>query len=152
MELIFKLSKASKVRSVLRQYSPDFDPLGLDESYLDMTEHMVVSEVLILMMILWRPHLSTLNGHHFRTHSRQSLPLSDRTVILNSCDDCSTPNDEKLRKCTSCGRDIFKEFDLTIEGAVAEMRLKVKQESKLTCSAGIGLGPPISKVNTVNYR
>ena len=68
------------------------------------------------------------------------MPLSERTIILNACDECSTPNEEKLRKCASCGRDIYKEFDLTIEGAVAEMRLKVQQESKLTCSAGIGLG------------
>ena len=69
---------------------------------------------------------------------RKSLSVSERTIILNSCDDCSTPNEEKLRKCSSCGRDIFKEFDFTIEGAVAEMRLKVQQESGLTCSAGIG--------------
>ena len=74
----------------------------------------------------------------FEIQVRKSVSLSERTVILNSCDDCSTPNEEKLRKCTSCGRDIFKEFDFTIEGAVAEMRLKVQQESALTCSAGIG--------------
>ena len=51
-----------------------------------------------------------------------------------------------MRKCASCGRDIYKEFDLTIEGAVAEMRLKVQQESKLTCSAGIGPNRLIAKI------
>ena len=49
---IFKLRKAAQVRSVLRQYSKDFDPLGLDESFLDMTEHMVLSKVLKLMIAL----------------------------------------------------------------------------------------------------
>ena len=49
---IFKLGKAAKVRSVLRQYSKDFDPLGLDESFLDMTEHMVPSKVLKLIIAL----------------------------------------------------------------------------------------------------
>ena len=79
-----------------------------------------------------------VSEYNFQNLSRKSLSLTERTVILNSCDACSAPNEEKLRKCTSCGRDIFKEFDFTIEGAVAEMRLKVQQESALTCSAGIG--------------
>lgn len=35
-------SKAVKVRSVLKQYDSDFDPVGLDESYLDMTEHITI--------------------------------------------------------------------------------------------------------------
>ena len=72
----------------------------------------------------------------FEIQVRKSVSLSERTVILNSCDDCSTPNEHKLRKCTSCGRDIFQAFDFTIEGAVAEMRLKVQQESALTFRLG----------------
>jgi len=93
--------------------------MGLDESYLDFTGHSI---------------------------KRLEMTQEERTVICNICPECKTENTSRSTKCISCNVELSRLFGFEIEEAVREMRFKVENEIKLTCSAGIGPNRLIAKI------
>ena len=133
-ELYMRL--ATEVRAVLKTYDPTFEPIGCDESYLDLTRHV---------------------------EQRRFMEHSDKVVLESPCQPClrlgrlcersmeelielKVADRSDYVKCNHCQRSLWHEFDDSVESAVREMRLKVYNATRLTCSAGIGPNRLVAKV------
>ena len=110
---------AHKVRNVLKDYDESFEPMGLDESYLDFTQHLT---------------------------KRLEMSEKERTIIWKVCPNCKEDNISGSATCNSCNNNLAKTFGIEVDDAVNEMRSRVENEVKLTCSAGIGPNRLVAKI------
>lgn len=133
-ELYMRL--AGDVRAVLKTYDATFEPVGCDESYLDLTRHL---------------------------EHRPFMSRDDKIVLESPCQPCLRQGrlceksmDELIKlkvtqrkdyvRCNYCHRSLWHQFDNSPESAVREMRLKVYNATRLTCSAGIGPNRLVAKI------
>ena len=100
-----------EVREVLYEYDPEMCPVGLDEAYLDITNHLL---------------------------KRVSMPEDDRTFpIVHDIDLLGineiSPSGVSLEN-NNCPDHIV--FGVTAQEAVKEMRHRIRLKTRLTASAG----------------
>ncbi|XP_072288675.1 DNA polymerase kappa [Eucyclogobius newberryi] len=130
---------SKEVRAIFAEYDPHFQPLSLDEAYLDFTEHL---------------------------EQRKSWPESARTHYYNEAqmDPVDTPEDVKdlspvlfedspssspVLTSDGSGATVAKAcevFGTSDEEAVREMRFRIEQKTTLTASAGIAPNMLLAKV------
>lgn len=125
---------AAVMRSVIAEYDPDFESMGCDEAYLDLTEHLVkrISE----------------------TEEFRLLKVDNQ---YEGCCKCKEMNGSELEKneversnmhCDSC--ELVKpgviRFGASVAEAVEEIRLKIFLKTKLTASAGVAPNAPLAKI------
>ncbi|KAM3867552.1 DNA polymerase kappa [Diretmus argenteus] len=138
---------SSEIREIFADYDPHFQPLSLDEAYLDFTDHLEQRKD-------WPESLRT---HHFRTSStgtgegQNELPqktvaeIEDLSPLLFEDSPSSSP-------CLlgSGGGGVagggFEVFGTCVEEAVREMRFRIEQKTTLTASAGIAPNMMLAKV------
>ncbi|XP_015258922.1 PREDICTED: DNA polymerase kappa isoform X1 [Cyprinodon variegatus] len=128
---------SEEIREIFAEYDPNFQPMSLDEAYLDFTDHL---------------------------EQRQSWPESSRTHRYRS--GSNTPADKQLEPrqkdegtdlspilfedSPSCSEEDaggpFELFGTSVEEAVREMRFRIEQRTTLTASAGIAPNMMLAKV------
>ncbi|KAJ0067475.1 hypothetical protein NL108_007947, partial [Boleophthalmus pectinirostris] len=138
---------SKEVRIIFAEYDPDFQPVSLDEAYLDFTEHLEQRKS-------WpesaRTHYysnSTNNNgkHNILFNKSTNTEVKDLSPVLFEDSPSSSP------VLTSCGSGaivgkIFEVFGTSTEEAVREMRFRIEQKTKLTASAGIAPNMMLAKV------
>ncbi|XP_058720373.1 DNA polymerase kappa isoform X2 [Poecile atricapillus] len=122
-----KYTKVSKeVREVLAEYDPNFMPMGLDEAYLNITEHLE----------------ERLNWPEDR---RRFFFNRESTTGIVLFEDNTSPMYDNLQQ-----RDLSVEnsvvFGTSAEEVVKEIRFRIEQKTQLTASAGIAPNTMLAKM------
>lgn len=122
-----KYRKVSKeVKEILAEYDPHFMPMGLDEAYLNVTEHL--EERLNWPEDKRRYFLNTEN-------TTEKKLFEDGTSVM---DDDSGQRDQSLKNVVV--------FGTSAEEAVKEIRFRIEQKTQLTASAGIAPNTMLAKM------
>uniref|UniRef100_A0A8C9F533 DNA polymerase kappa n=1 Tax=Pavo cristatus TaxID=9049 RepID=A0A8C9F533_PAVCR len=142
-----KYRKVSKeVKEILAEYDPHFMPMGLDEAYLNVTEHL--EERLNWPEDKRRYFLNTENTTeknkedinisgtlNIDGYSSSPELFEDGTSVM---DDHSGQRDQSLKNVVV--------FGTSAEEAVKEIRFRIEQKTQLTASAGIAPNTMLAKM------
>ncbi|XP_053726482.1 DNA polymerase kappa [Synchiropus splendidus] len=136
-----------EIREIFADYDPHFQPMSLDEAYLDFTDHLEQRRNL--------PESS--RTHHFNSSSlakgdepadvpQKSSPKAEciSPVLFDD-----SPNDGPLLQGseeTGPAVSTVEVFGTSVEEAVREMRFRIEQKTQLTASAGIAPNMMLAKV------
>ncbi|XP_032372051.1 DNA polymerase kappa [Etheostoma spectabile] len=138
---------SAEVREIFAEYDPHFQPMSLDEAYLDFTDHLEQRQS-------WPESLRT---HRFRTSSaatgekqiklpQEAVPEEkDLSPVLFDDSPSSSPNLSGSEGVRAAGGE-FEVFGTSVEEAVREMRFRIEQKTMLTASAGIAPNTMLAKV------
>lgn len=111
---------SEKVKEILFQYDPTFCPMGLDESYLDLTEYVKT-----------------------RVHKNNTTTLSSNEDLQSSAKDFLVDSEDVLSPlCLSmshwfCAKQV-----------VEEMRGEIFKKTQLTASAGVAPNKMLAKISS----
>lgn len=140
-----KYGKVSKeVREILAEYDPNFMPMGLDEAYLNITEHL--EERLNWPEDKRRFFFNTENtiekdgvntSAKFNGDGYSSSPVlfEDTTPLM---DDHPEQRDQSVKNSVA--------FGTSAEEVVKEIRFRIEQKTQLTASAGIAPNTMLAKM------
>ncbi|XP_040898339.1 DNA polymerase kappa [Toxotes jaculatrix] len=138
---------SDEIREIFADYDPHFQPMSLDEAYLDFTDHLEQRQS-------WPESSRT---HRFRASStpsgeekiglpKEAVPeVKDLSPVLFDDSPSSSPflpgSDG-----VAAGGGAFEVFGTSVEEAVREMRFRIEQKTMLTASAGIAPNTMLAKV------
>ncbi|KAM9811200.1 DNA polymerase kappa [Neosynchiropus ocellatus] len=136
-----------EIREIFADYDPHFQPMSLDEAYLDFTDHLELRKSL--------PESS--RTHHFNPSSlAKGDELTDVPQKSSSEAECispvlfdDSPNDSPLLQGSeevAPAASTVEVFGTSVEEAVREMRFRIEQKTQLTASAGIAPNMMLAKV------
>ncbi|XP_047185234.1 DNA polymerase kappa isoform X2 [Scophthalmus maximus] len=140
---------SDEIREIFADYDPHFQPMSLDEAYLDFTDHLHQRQH-------WPESSRThrLRGSSATTDEEQSeLPqgavpeVKDLSPILFEDSPSSSPclpGSDGIAAAPGFGA--FEVFGTSVEEAVREMRFRIEQKTTLTASAGIAPNMMLAKV------
>uniref|UniRef100_A0A8C0E839 DNA polymerase kappa n=1 Tax=Bubo bubo TaxID=30461 RepID=A0A8C0E839_BUBBB len=137
-----KYGKVSKeVREILTEYDPNFMPMGLDEAYLNITEHL--EERLRWPEDKRRFFFKTENKDDTNMsakfneggYSASPVLFEDNTPLM---DDHSEQRDRSVENSVI--------FGTSAEEVVKEIRFRIEQKTQLTASAGIAPNIMLAKM------
>ncbi|XP_075266967.1 DNA polymerase kappa isoform X1 [Opisthocomus hoazin] len=142
-----KYGKVSKeVREILTEYDPNFMPMGLDEAYLNITEHLEER-------LNWP---EDKRRFFFNTESITEKNKDDRKTSAKFNEDACSPSpvlfedstplmdDAPEQKRQSVGNLVV--FGTSAEEVVKEIRFRIEQKTQLTASAGIAPNTMLAKM------
>ncbi|XP_059729233.1 DNA polymerase kappa isoform X1 [Haemorhous mexicanus] len=140
-----KYSKVSKeVREILAEYDPNFMPMGLDEAYLNITEHLEER-------LNWP---EDRRRFFFNTESTTGIDCMTMSPKFNEGKVSSSPvlfedntslmDDEHEQRGLSVENSIV--FGTSAEEVVKEIRFRIEQKTQLTASAGIAPNTMLAKM------
>ncbi|KAK1200047.1 POLK polymerase, partial [Pygoscelis papua] len=142
-----KYSKVSKeVREILTEYDPNFVPMGLDEAYLNITEHLEER-------LNWP---EDKRRHFFNTKSTTEKDKDDINISAKFNEDgySSSPilfednaplmDDHPEQRDQSVENSFV--FGTSAEEVVKEIRFRIEQKTQLTASAGIAPNTMLAKM------
>ncbi|KAM6991511.1 DNA polymerase kappa [Passerculus sandwichensis] len=142
-----KYGKVSKeVREILAEYDPNFMPMGLDEAYLNITEHLEER-------LNWP---EDRRRFFFNTESTTGIDkdcvnmsakfnegeVSSSPVLFE--DNTSLMDDEHEQRGLSVENSVV--FGTSAEEVVKEIRFRIEQKTQLTASAGIAPNTMLAKM------
>uniref|UniRef100_A0A3Q1HH60 DNA polymerase kappa n=1 Tax=Anabas testudineus TaxID=64144 RepID=A0A3Q1HH60_ANATE len=127
---------SDEIREIFADYDPHFQPVSLDEAYLDFTDHLEKRQS-------WPESCRT---HRCRTSSTEAVPeVANLSPVLFEDSPSSSPcllSPEGVRASGGA----FEVFGTSVEEAVREMRFRIEQKTTLTASAGIAPNMMLAKV------
>nr|XP_046242907.1 DNA polymerase kappa [Scatophagus argus] len=138
---------SDEIREIFADYDPHFQPVSLDEAYLDFTDHLEQRQS-------WPDSSRT---HRYRASSaatgeeqialpQQAVPeVNDLSPVLFEDSPSSSlclPGSEGI----DAAGGAFEVFGKSVEEAVREMRFRIEQKTMLTASAGIAPNTMLAKV------
>nr|XP_061804093.1 DNA polymerase kappa-like [Nerophis lumbriciformis] len=136
-------SVSNEIREIFADYDPQFQPMSLDEAYLDFTEHLELRKS-------W-PEAS--RTHRYRSSSnyieqseqQQESEVQGFSPVLF---DDSPGSSQSLSSSEAADRTgkAAEVFGTSVEEAVREMRFRIEQKTMLTASAGIAPNMMLAKV------
>uniref|UniRef100_UPI0037E91475 DNA polymerase kappa n=1 Tax=Semicossyphus pulcher TaxID=241346 RepID=UPI0037E91475 len=137
---------SEEIREIFADYDPHFQPMSLDEAYLDFTEHLE-------QRLSWPESART---HRLRANStaagdeqiepQQAMPeMNDLSPVLFEDSPSSSPCLLDSEGVGAAG-GAFEVFGTSVEEAVREMRFRIEQKTMLTASAGIAPNTMLAKV------
>uniref|UniRef100_A0A8C0ZG51 DNA polymerase kappa n=1 Tax=Cyanistes caeruleus TaxID=156563 RepID=A0A8C0ZG51_CYACU len=140
-----KYTKVSKeVREVLAEYDPNFMPMGLDEAYLNITDHLEER-------LNWP---EDRRRFFFNTESTTGIDSMNMSTNFNKgevssspvlFEDSTSPMDDNLQQTDlSEGNSVV--FGTSAEEVVKEIRFRIEQKTQLTASAGIAPNTMLAKM------
>ncbi|NXA08539.1 POLK polymerase, partial [Sapayoa aenigma] len=142
-----KYGKVSKeVREILAEYDPNFMPMGLDEAYLNITEHLKER-------LNWP---EDRRRFFFNTEGTTGIDKGDRNMSAKSSegecssspvlfeDNTSLTDDPLEQRGQSVENSIV--FGTSAEEVVKEIRFRIEQKTQLTASAGIAPNTMLAKM------
>ncbi|XP_051279625.1 DNA polymerase kappa [Dicentrarchus labrax] len=135
----------NEIREIFADYDPHFQPMSLDEAYLDFTDHLQQRQS-------WPDSSRT---HRFRASSTatdeeqielpQEPEMKDLSPVLFEDSPSSSPCLPGSEGVSAAG-GAFEVFGKSVEEAVREMRFRIEQKTMLTASAGIAPNTMLAKV------
>ncbi|XP_027133428.1 DNA polymerase kappa [Larimichthys crocea] len=135
-----------EIREIFADYDPHFQPMSLDEAYLDFTDHLEQRQS-------WPDSLRT---HRFRASStatgevqisQEAVPeMEDLSPVLFEDSPNSSPSCLPGSEDVNATGGAFEVFGKSVEEAVREMRFRIEQKTMLTASAGIAPNTMLAKV------
>ncbi|XP_074712969.1 DNA polymerase kappa isoform X2 [Strix uralensis] len=129
-----KYGKVSKeVREILTEYDPNFMPMGLDEAYLNITEHL--EERLRWPEDKRRFFFKTESPTEEGGYSASPVLFEDNTPLM---DDHPEQRDRSVENSVI--------FGTSAEEVVKEIRFRIEQKTQLTASAGIAPNIMLAKM------
>ncbi|KAM6303653.1 DNA polymerase kappa isoform 2-T5 [Podargus strigoides] len=121
-----KYSKVSKeVREILTEYDPNFMPMGLDEAYLNITDHLEER-------LNWPEEKRKF---FFNTESTTEKVLFEGSAPLM---------DDPEQRDHSVEKSVV--FGTSADEVVKEIRFRIEQKTQLTASAGIAPNTMLAKM------
>ncbi|XP_049435518.1 DNA polymerase kappa isoform X1 [Epinephelus fuscoguttatus] len=133
---------SGEIRKIFADYDPHFQPMSLDEAYLDFTDHLEQRQS-------WPESSRT---HYYQASStatgEEQLPQEavpedkDLSPVLFDDSPSSLPGSDGV----SAAAGAFEVFGTSVEEAVREMRFRIEQKTMLTASAGIAPNTMLAKV------
>ncbi|XP_019956493.1 DNA polymerase kappa [Paralichthys olivaceus] len=138
---------SEEIREIFADYDPHFQPMSLDEAYLDFTDHLDQRQS-------WPDSSRT---HRFRTtntstgedqiefHREATPETKDLSPVLFEDSPSSSPC-LPGSDAAAGGSGAFEVFGTSVEEAVREMRFRIEQKTMLTASAGIAPNMMLAKV------
>ncbi|NXW73865.1 POLK polymerase, partial [Hirundo rustica] len=142
-----KYGKVSKeVREILAEYDPNFMPMGLDEAYLNITEHLEER-------LNWPEERRRF---FFNTEGTTGIDKDDMNMsakfnegeVSSSpvlFEDSTSPMDSNLQQSGPSVENSVV-FGTSAEEAVKEIRFRIEQKTQLTASAGIAPNTMLAKM------
>ncbi|XP_059192178.1 DNA polymerase kappa [Centropristis striata] len=133
---------SDEIRQIFADYDPHFQPLSLDEAYLDFTDHLEQRQG-------WPESSRT---HRFRASSaatgeeqiEEAVPEDkDLSPVLFDDSPTSSPSFSGSDGAAGGASEVF---GTSVEEAVREMRFRIEQKTTLTASAGIAPNMMLAKV------
>uniref|UniRef100_A0A8C6P4X0 DNA polymerase kappa n=1 Tax=Nothobranchius furzeri TaxID=105023 RepID=A0A8C6P4X0_NOTFU len=130
---------SDEIREIFSDYDPHFQPMSLDEAYLDFTAHLEQRQS-------WPESSRT---HRYRsqnekqTRLHQEAEVTDLSPVLFEDSPTSSPS---LPGSGGSTGGAFEVFGTSVEEAVREMRFRIEQKTTLTASAGIAPNTMLAKV------
>ncbi|NXF41627.1 POLK polymerase, partial [Nyctibius bracteatus] len=142
-----KYGKVSKeVREILTEYDPNFMPMGLDEAYLNITEHLEER-------LNWPEEKRRF---FFNTGSTTEKDKDDINMPAKINDDGYSSSPVLFEDNTPLMDDHPEQRDQSVENAVVfgtsaeevvkEIRFRIEQKTQLTASAGIAPNTMLAKM------
>ncbi|NXS61764.1 POLK polymerase, partial [Brachypteracias leptosomus] len=140
-----KYDKVSKeVREILAKYDPNFMPVGLDEAYLNITEHLEER-------LNWPEDKRTF---FFNTENPTEKDKDEKNMSAKFNEggyssspvlfEDSTPLDHPEQRGQSVENSVV--FGISSEEVVKEIRFRIEQKTQLTASAGIAPNTMLAKM------
>lgn len=139
---------SDEIREIFADYDPHFQPMSLDEAYLDFTDHLEQRQH-------WPESSRT---HRFRAMSittdeeqievpQETVPeVKDLSPVLFEDSPSSSPCLLGPEGACDAAGGAFEVFGTSVEEAVREMRFRIEQKTMLTASAGIAPNMMLAKV------
>ncbi|XP_068461244.1 DNA polymerase kappa [Clinocottus analis] len=136
---------SNEIREVFADYDPHFQPMSLDEAYLDFTDHLEQRQS-------WPESSRT---HRFRASSTATgeeqieLPQVAKEEDLSPVLFEDSPNTSLClfdSEGVTATASAFEVFGTSLDEAVREMRFRIEQKTMLTASAGIAPNTMLAKV------
>ncbi|XP_014820545.1 PREDICTED: DNA polymerase kappa [Calidris pugnax] len=138
-----KYGKVSKeVREILTEYDPNFMPMGLDEAYLNITEHLEER-------LNWP---EDKRRFFFNTESTREKEKDDINMSAKCNEDGYSSSPVLFEENTPLmdnhpeQRDQSIVFGTSAEEVVKEIRFRIEQKTQLTASAGIAPNTMLAKM------
>ncbi|XP_069632318.1 DNA polymerase kappa isoform X2 [Haliaeetus albicilla] len=126
-------SMSMLVREILTEYDPNFMPMGLDEAYLNITEHL--EERLNWPEDKRRFFFNTEGTTEKGGYSSSPVLFEDNTPLM---DDHPGQRDQSVANSVV--------FGTSAEEVVKEIRFRIEQKTQLTASAGIAPNTMLAKM------
>ncbi|XP_027490611.1 DNA polymerase kappa isoform X2 [Corapipo altera] len=138
-----KYGKVSKeVREILAEYDPNFMPMGLDEAYLNITEHLEER-------LNWP---EDRRRFFFNTEGTTGVDKDDMNMSdkFNEGECSSSPVlfEDNTSHLKQRGQSVENSvvFGTSAEEVVKEIRFRIEQKTQLTASAGIAPNTMLAKM------
>uniref|UniRef100_A0A3P8VVY4 DNA polymerase kappa n=1 Tax=Cynoglossus semilaevis TaxID=244447 RepID=A0A3P8VVY4_CYNSE len=143
---------SNEIREIFADYDPHFQPMSLDEAYLDFTDHVQQRQSWPESSRTHRFHISipTTIGEEQTEIPQVSVPEeNDLSPVLfddspSFCPSFSSSNGFTIIDAAAAAAS--EVFGTSIEEAVREMRFRIEQKTMLTASAGIAPNMMLAKV------
>ncbi|KFP14664.1 DNA polymerase kappa [Egretta garzetta] len=142
-----KYGKVSKeVREILAEYDPNFMPVGLDEAYLNITEHLEER-------LNWPEDKRRffLNTESTTEKDKDDINMSAKSNVGGYSsspvlfeDNSPLMDDHPEQRDQSVENSVV--FGTSAEEAVKEIRFRIEQKTQLTASAGIAPNTMLAKM------
>lgn len=135
---------SEEIREIFAEYDPHFQPMSLDEAYLDFTDHLEQRKS-------WpessRTHhfcasQTTTDDPHKEVHQNTVEDTRDLSPVLFEDSPSTSPALPSSGGLAAAG----EVFGTSVEEAVREMRFRIEQKTRLTASAGIAPNMMLAKV------
>ncbi|XP_054466779.1 DNA polymerase kappa [Anoplopoma fimbria] len=136
---------SEEIREIFADYDPYFQPMSLDEAYLDLTDHLEQRQS-------WPESSRT---HRFRSNATGEEQTELPQVTVPEENDLSPVLFEDSPSTSLCLFDsegvdaagsAVEVFGTSVEEAVREIRFRIEQKTMLTASAGIAPNTMLAKV------
>ncbi|XP_077601114.1 DNA polymerase kappa-like [Stigmatopora nigra] len=134
-------SVSNEIREIFADYDPQFQPMSLDEAYLDFTEHIELRKS-------WSEASRT---HRYSSASKaepdqlQESEVQSLSPVLFDDSPGSSQSLSGSEAADPTGK-AAEVFGTSVEEAVREMRFRIEQKTMLTASAGIAPNMMLAKV------
>ncbi|KAM9587986.1 DNA polymerase kappa isoform 4-T13 [Morphnus guianensis] len=137
-------SMSMLVREILTEYDPNFMPMGLDEAYLNITEHLEER-------LNWPEDKRRFFFNTERTTEKDNINMSAKfneggyssSPVLFQ-DNTPLMDDHPEQRDQSVANSVV--FGTSAEEVVKEIRFRIEQKTQLTASAGIAPNTMLAKM------
>ncbi|XP_061527744.1 DNA polymerase kappa isoform X2 [Phycodurus eques] len=131
--------KYKSIREIFADYDPQFQPMSLDEAYLDFTEHLELRNSWPEASRTHRYRSSSTDiGVEQPEHQEESEVKGFSPVLFEE-------SPSSISEAAATGKAV-EVFGTSVEEAVREMRFRIEQKTMLTASAGIAPNMMLAKV------
>ncbi|XP_040012303.1 DNA polymerase kappa [Xiphias gladius] len=136
---------SDEIREIFADYDAHFQPMSLDEAYLDFTDHLDQRQSWPESSRTHRFHASSRGEEQTEIHQEAEPEVKDLSPVL--FEDSPSPSRCLLGSDgVAAGGGAFEVFGTSAEEAVREMRFRIEQKTMLTASAGIAPNMMLAKV------